>query len=362
MKHLSIKTLAGMMGALVMSAALTACDMMKEDREDCPTGLYLQFKYDYNLQRADMFNDHVGAVDVLVFDEQGKFIKTQSEENTANFAPLADPNYRMHMDLDPGKYKFIVLAGQDSYADQLARQRAHFTRTLPAAGDDMSKLDIRLDTQTGNVLVVDNMDAPLDTLWHGMETTPVEVFAEKPTYHTISLMRDTKQITVSLRELDDPTLMDIDDYTLEIRDRNTHLLWDNTVDEADWASYTPYATWNTEDLTQVPDGENAGKYGQIGHAAFMTSRIMNHANATEDGQFIVTFNETGEEIINVNLPDLLSRLANYDDLHRYSAQEFLDRGYDYSLEFFLKGTRLQYVNISISVLDWSVRVQFSELD
>lgn len=174
-------------------------------------------------------------------------------------------------------------------------------------------------------------------------------------------MRDTKQITVSLRELDDPTLMDIDDYTLEIRDRNTHLLWDNTVDETDWASYTPYATWNTEDLTQVPDGENAGKYGQIGHAAFMTSRIMNHANATEDGQLIVTFNETGEEIINVNLPDLLSRLANYDDLHRYSAQEFLDRGYDYSLEFFLKGTRLQYVTISIGILDWSVRVQFEEL-
>ena len=230
------------MGALLATAALTACDMMKQDLDDCPTGLYLQFKYDYNLQRADMFNDHVGAVDVLVFDEQGKFVKTQSEENTANYAPLADPNYRMHMDLDPGKYKFIVLAGQDSYADQLARQRAHFTRTLPAVGEDMSKLDIRLDTQSGDVLLVDNHQAPLDTLWHGMETTPVEVFAEKPTYHTISLMRDTKQITVSLRELDDPTLMDIDDYTLEIRDRNTHLLWDNTVDETDWASYSRYAT------------------------------------------------------------------------------------------------------------------------
>lgn len=362
MRHLSIKTLAGMMVTLLVTASLTACDMMKEDREDCPTGLYLRFKYDYNLQRADMFNDHVGAVDVLVFDEQGRFVKTQSEENTPQYAPLADPNYRMHMDLEPGKYQFIVLAGQDSYANQLSRQRAHFTRELPAAGEDMSQLDIRLDTQSGDVLTVDNMGAPLDTLWHGMETTPVEVFAEKPTYHTISLMRDTKQITVSLRELDDPSMMDIDDYALEIRDRNTHLLWDNSVDEAQWAVYTPYATWNTDDLTQTTTGSGENVYGKIGHAAFMTSRIMNHDNAQEDGQLIVTFKETGKEIINVNLPDLLARLANYDDLHRYSTQEFLDRGYDYSLEFFLKGTRLQYVNISIGVLDWTVRVQFSELD
>ncbi len=363
MKHLSIRHLTAALLTPVVVTGFTSCGMMKDDLSDCPYGLYLQFKYDYNLQHADMFNDHCGAVDVYVFDEQGKFVKTQSEENTALDAPLADPNYRMHMDLAPGKYQLLVLAGQDSYSDQLASQRAHFVREQLSAGDDMSSLAIKLDTQSGDILTVDPKGEPLDTLWHGMETTPIEVFDQKPTYHTVSLVRDTKQITVSLREIDDPTTMDIDRYSMLIYDHNSHILWDNSLDETNEVVYKPQATWNTEDSTPAYDaaGDPQGEVGKIGHAYFMTSRILTHDSAADDGRLVVTDNETGKEVINVNLPDMLSRLANYDDLHRYSTQEFLDRGYDYNLEFFLRGGKLQYVNISISVLSWSVRVQFTEL-
>ncbi len=357
MKHLPIKHLAKSMLVTIAALCLTACDMMTDDRDDCPYGLYLQFVYDYNLQRADMFNDHCGAVDVYVFDEDGNYVTMQSEQNNGSVSPLADPNYRMHLDLPTGNYQLIVLAGQDAYSDQMARDRAHFVREVPTTGESMTKLNIRLDTQSGDVLVVDNMSAPLDTLWHGMETTPIAVSKEKPTYHKVSLTRDTKQIHVSLRELDDPTLMDIDNYEMRIYDRNSHLLWNNDVDEAEWVVYSPYATWNTEDLSNTTT-----EGGKIGHADFMTSRIMYHGDAAEDGSLVVTSLETGEEVINVNLPNMLSRLANYSDLQRYSAQEFLDRGYDYSLEFFLKGGELKYADISISILKWSVRVQFENLN
>ena len=48
---------------LLMAAMLmNSCDMMKEDLSDCPTGLYVNFVYDYNIQRADMFKDHVGGL------------------------------------------------------------------------------------------------------------------------------------------------------------------------------------------------------------------------------------------------------------------------------------------------------------
>lgn len=116
MKYLSIKRLTWLCIAALSTSVFTSCDMMTEDRDDCPMGLYLNFKYDYNLERADMFNDHVGAVDVYVFDENGKYVTRQSEANVGSSRPLADPAYSMHMNLDPGKYKFIVLAGQDSYA------------------------------------------------------------------------------------------------------------------------------------------------------------------------------------------------------------------------------------------------------
>ena len=51
-------------GVLAIATLLmvASCDMWHTDTDDCPTGIYVKFKYDYNLQRADMFNDHVGAV------------------------------------------------------------------------------------------------------------------------------------------------------------------------------------------------------------------------------------------------------------------------------------------------------------
>lgn len=51
-----------------MGSVLTSCSMMEEDLPPCPQGLDLYFRYDYNLQRANMFPDHVGAVDVYVYE------------------------------------------------------------------------------------------------------------------------------------------------------------------------------------------------------------------------------------------------------------------------------------------------------
>lgn len=365
MKYFSQKSLTWLCLAALSVPVFTSCDMMTEDRDDCPTGLYLSFKYNYNLERADMFNDHVGSVDVYVFDEDGKYVTSRSESNTALSQPLANPSYAMQVDLEPGSYKFIVLAGQTSYAEQLQTERAHFVRSDLSKGDDMTALDIRLDTEdgAGNMLVVDNNGMPLDTLWHGMEVTPVVVYSEKPTYHTIYLTRDTKKINVTLRELDDPTTMDVANYDMTITDHNTHILWDNSLDEAQEVVYTPHATWNTDDRTTATgtDGDELGGVGRMAHADFMTSRILYHDDAADDGILSVVNKTTGVEVIRVNLPDLLSRLRTSEEIYRYTAQEFLDRGYDYQLDFYLKGDRLSYINISISVLGWSKRIQFEDL-
>lgn len=365
MKYLSIKRLTWLCVAALLVPVFTSCDMMTEDRDDCPLGLYLKFKYDYNLERADMFNDHVGAVDVYVFDENGKYVTMQSEANVENSLPLAVPTYTMKMDLGPGRYKFIVLAGQNTYSEQMESGRARFVRSDLTAGDDMTAFDIRLETTSmgSNMLLVENKGLPLDTLWHGMEVEPVEVFAEKPTYHTISLMRDTKKINVTLRELDDPTQMDVTNYDMTITDRNSHILWDNSLNETNTVVYTPHETWNTDDRTPAFDhnGDPLGEVGKIAHADFMTSRIMYHDNSQDDGILSITNNKTNTEVVRVNLPDLLSRLRSSEEIYQYSVQEFLDRGYDYQLDFYLKGDRLAYINISISVLGWNKRIQFEKL-
>ena len=355
---------------LLAAAAFTSCGMMEDDLKDCPYGLYVSFKYDYNLQRADMFNDHVGSVTLYIFDEQGKLVKTQEESNVGAVAPLKDAGYAMHItDLAPGRYQFIALAGQRPYADMLADSRARFVRNDLAAGDDMTAVGVQLDrVQTGsNMYDIVNNALPLDTLWHGMLTEPVQVYsreANRAAYATVPLVRDTKRITVSLREISDPREMDIADYEMTITDKNSTLLWDNSVDETTGTVvYRPYATWNTDDLTPPTDqnGNVLEGVGHTGHAEFMTSRLISHDDRGDDGVLAIRNKNSNTENITVNLPDILSRLANYDEMRNYSKQEFLDRGYDYDLEFFLLNGKLQYINVSISVLGWTKRVQFEEL-
>ena len=88
---------------------------------------------------------------------------------------------------------------------------------------------------------------------------------------------------------------------------------------------------------------------------------MFHDDAEKDGRLYIVNNKTGRKVVDFNLPDVLSRLRTSDELHAYSEQEFLDRGYDYQITVFLRGGDLQYINISISVLGWTKHIQFNEL-
>ncbi len=364
MKYL--KKWYAMLCLLLGAGMLTSCGMMEDDRSDCPTGLYVSFKYDYNLQRADMFGDHVGGVTLYVFDEAGKLVRVQEEGNTPIARPLAAVDYKMHLSgLQPGKYQFLALAGQKSYSDMMATARPHFVRSDMTAGSPMDALTIRLDReqQPDGTFLIQHHNQPLDTLWHGMHTELVEVFAEKPTYAWVPLVRDTKKINVSLREIDDPSKMDVANYEMKIIDRNSVIKWNNELDETETVVYTPHATWNTDDRTNVilPDGTQEMVIGKMAHADFMTSRLIYHSQPADDAVLTVKNLRTGVEVAHLNVPDILSRLRTSEELYAYTPQEFLDRGYDYKLELFLIGDRLAYLNISISVLGWSKRIQFEDL-
>lgn len=350
------KKMKGWVAAAMTLLLVTGChDMWHQDYSDCPYGVYVKFRYDYNLQRADMFPDHVGQVTLYVFDENGNYITQQTETNSALSSPLKDPNYVMHVEnLQPGKYQFLALAGQNAYADQLLSGRAKFVRTELAKGDNIKKLEVNLDHQNrGDYDEVENQAMPLDTLWHGKMLESVEVSSSKAAYATIPLVRDTKKINVALRDLDSPQDMDVNDYTMTIEDHNARILWDNSLDESPKVVYTPHATWNTVDETEQ---------GKIAHADFMTSRILKHDDYNQDGHLLIKSKETGNTVVNVNLPDLLSRLRTSEE-YSYSAQEFLDRAYDYKLQFFIQGGKLKYcyITISVNVLSWSKRIQFEDL-
>ncbi len=365
--HIALVTLAAV-------GTLCSCDMMSESYDDCPTGLYLALKYDYNLERADLLKGHVGSVTVYVYNPEDELVATYDKSIDELSLPFTGSEYwTLHItDLPEGSYKFTVLAQQAPYSQTMASNRAHFERQNVSSGDAQESLVVKLDKQLssdGTYYRIDNHDLPLDTLWHGMETNFIEVFTEKPTYDTISLTRDTKNIHIALRELDDPTTMDIDNFGITISDHNSVILWDNSLDESDLVVYTPYATWNTDDLTDAVDAEGnpLDEVGHTGHADLMTSRLIYHSGTradggvADDGVLSITNLETGYEVAALNLPSVLAQLRNSDDLHRYAEQEFLDRGYDYTLTIFLRGGKLSYITIAIDILGWSKRIQYEEL-
>lgn len=375
MKQTIRKWISALSLAVMALAAVTSCSMMHQDLSDCPVGLYLTLKYDYNLQRANMFSDHVGEVTVYVYDEQGNFVTKQTETNTEGYAPLKSPVYSMHMKLPEGKYKFIVLAGQKSYESMMAAPGAKFVRNEPQPGDPMENLWVELghtplEGEQEGLFEVKNEGLPLDTIWHGMLTEPVEVFEASPTYDTISLVRNTKHINITIREMADPTKMDIADYELKITDSNAKLRWDNTVDETDRLVYKPYRTWNTDDKEPAVDmnGDPLEGVGHTGHADFMTSRIIwrsDTRNGREESKAIlsVIYNDKAngkKEVIKVDLADMLARLATSAEA-MYSPQEFLDRGYDYRMSFYLLNGEWRYTLLSIDVLGWTVRIDNVEL-
>ena len=346
--------LAVLLQAALLAGGLTSCEYIHEDLEPCPSGLRLTFEYDYNLQRADMFADHVGSVTVYVFDDAGSFLFSQTESGEA----LAKDGYEMNLELSPGQYSYVVSALQKPYEETLA-EGADFIRTEPSVGEPMEQIAHELEYNK-STMMVENEGLPLDTLWHGMRVEPIEVKLDKVTRDTVSLVRNTKQISVALREIDDPTRIDVDKYDFRILDRNARLLWDNSVDETDSLTYMPYRTWNTEDKPLEAGGE-AGP-GRIAHADFMTSRLIYHEAGKDDAILSITNKTTGVEVVRVNLADMLSRLRTSADIYRYTPQQFLDRGYDYQLTFFLKGDTWDYVNIEIAVLSWAKRIQYEHIE
>ena len=136
-----MKNLTCLFKSMALASVLASCNYIHDDLEPCPSGLYLTFEYDYNLQRADMFADHVGSVTAYVFDQNGVFLTSKTESGSQ----LAEDGYEMQLELQPGHYQYVVLAGQKPFDEMLATPGAKFRIDEPAVGEEMHALSVTLD-------------------------------------------------------------------------------------------------------------------------------------------------------------------------------------------------------------------------
>ena len=369
---------------IVVAALFASCDMMKEDRDDCPTGLYVNFVYDYNIQRADMFKDHVGSVTLYVFDESDKLVA----QRTVSGGELSVYGYSIHFteqELAPGhQYRLSAVAMQKDWDAALGTPGAKYRKATLNTGDSRQQIKVSLDRTPS----ADNPDyyavstaAPLDTLWHtqqvmtayaadkptktkyhenadGTATTnaveTVTVEKDVPTYATVSLVRDTKHLNISLRELDKPEEVSADDYEVFIIDANGDVDYENkVVAPTDPLIYRPYAQWTLPATTVIGD---VTREEFSAHYDLMFNRLMYNTTAEDNAVLYIIRKKDGMEVAKLNLPHILCQGRSLLDIYKYEPQEYLDREYDYRLDFLLLGGR--WTEIDIHVLGWSKRIQY----
>lgn len=90
----------------LLTLLLSSCDMLHDSMDDC--GLYLSFRYDYNMKKTDLFTEQVKRIDVFFFDEKGILQKHIFAEGSI----LSNSGYRMDIStLKRDNYQVITWAG-----------------------------------------------------------------------------------------------------------------------------------------------------------------------------------------------------------------------------------------------------------
>lgn len=373
--------------ALVAAMSLSSCDMMTEDLSDCPTGLYVNFVYDYNIQRADMFKDHVGGLTLYVYDESDRLVA----QRTVSGSELSRYGFHIHFtenELAPDHtYRLTTVAMQKDWLTALTTPGAKYRKTDMIAGADRKSLTVKLDRNMSVPYHEVSAVAPLDTLWHTLTTLKAEasnlpaatkyhlksdgtassngvetvsVVRGEPTYATVSLIRDTKHLNISLREIDHPERVNHEDYDVFIMDDNADVdCENNVVSPNDSIIYRPYAQWTS---VVESDGKTTADYSA--HYDLMFNRLRYNTTTQKNAVLCIRKRTTGEVVALFNLPYILCEGRMAYEINNYQPQEYLDREYDYRLELWLKGEKWQkgaFITICIDVLSWARRIQYVSL-
>ena len=339
------------------AALLTSCSIMQEDRSDCPecrNPLHITLRYDYNTMRADMFHDHVEQATVyLVNPQTNAVIDFQTAANTVSDKPLREKSFGFNFEgLAPGNYRL--------YATGRSAADAAIGITAPAIGEAISRIQFTIPSDAaGNVPT-----QRLDTVWNTLQPVDIVIPEREPTEATIPLMRLTNDLNIMIFKRDTPTDNGHKMYDVRVTDESPAIDFDNqpTAERigSPMMTYRPFAAWTTE--TTADDGSGVSTIVERNaHYDLTLSRLVGHSDARRNARLIITNTTDGQEIVNIDLCHYLALARNAYEIYNYSTQEYLDREYDYRLDFGIEGNTWKYMTISINVLSWSIRIQNEEL-
>lgn len=321
--------------ALCLSLLGLFSSCIYEDEVACPCEV--RFVYDYNMEFADAFPSQVNDVMLFIFDANGRFVTSLQDSG-----PHLDANYRMPLQLAPGRYHLVAWAGlltdPDCYNLNCDLQRGTSTAD-----------DLLLCLQTEE----DEYDQCLTDLWHG-QVTDFEVSADAPSYATISLVKDVKRFRVLLQDSEGNALSK-DDYSFAITTANRMLDHHNEPCECEPLTYRPYS------LTEATIGNDATPTRATDLHALVAE--MGTLRLTDDvpARFTVRNERKQQNLFDVDLQKYLNlmKLDAYADM---SLQEYLDRESSYQIILIMGHNDAgQEVMLSIQINAWTLVFNQTEL-
>ncbi len=322
--------------ALIAAVSLTACDsVIYDDLDPCPQGLVLRFVYDYNMEFANAFPSQVSCLTVNFYDAQGRYVTTRTETSSV----LADENWRMTVDLDPGQYTIIAYGG-------IQCDQASFAYTsTPSPSSTLTDLSLVLKPE----LLTQPLGQPLHHLFYGR--LDIEVLESDTEYRqaTVPMLKDTNNLRILLQNIDGTPVIDTD-YNYTLTAKNTHLDWQNNLLPVPTVTYMPWARGQAEAGTIDGTAPNL-----LAYAEFSSSRFVDGSPLT----LTITRASDGQTVLSIPLIRYLLLLKS-QEFAQMGSQEFLDRESRWNLIFFLDSAD-HWINTSIIINDWVVRINDIDL-
>jgi len=315
--------------SLLIVSALLMTSCIKDDAlPEC--GLFVRFQYNYNMLSADAFSTQVNKVDLYIFDEEGLFLSSQTEEGT----PLASGDYRMKISLPKGKYKIMAWAGaRDSY------ERPVLIPGSSTIGD------LTLKLKRNQSLIIDK---EIDPLWYG-EILELNYDGQQNRTETVNFIKDTNKIRFVFLGKTSDWKIDMNNYVFELLESNGFLDHTNSLLNDDILSYRPYYTEQ--------------KSPSAGVIELNTMRLM----ADRKTRFVVTNKTTGKRELDINLIDFLDMIEM--EGHKWSLQEYLDRQDEYAIVFLLSNDNNggnnengnPWIAVQLNINGWTLYLQDEEI-
>lgn len=323
-----------MTGMVILSMlALTSC--VKDDTDDC--GLNIRFRYIYNVKNADAFQHEVKSIQLFVFDEDGKYIRSYQDQ-----AKQFEAGYTLRLrDLKAGKYTFVCMARSEQSVDE---DNQEFQIAQLAKGDDIEQLTAHLDCDDG---INSHQFAHL---YIGKSTLQ---YSGNPQNATIDLLKCSNSYRIILLPTQADANLRSELYDIKIENGNRWLdhkgdllpAPTSTKEEAEGITHTPYhkeIATNGSDLLREEHSDMALIYD------LSSARLFRDDNS----RLIITDKRTGREVFNHSLPWLLSLYGGAQRHQDWGDQEYLDRQDHYTLTFYVDQAQDYYLQAKLKVNGW----------